>query len=179
MINNNSISFKAIPQKVRQINPKLFASGRLTFEELKEFKKEGLTQVIDLRSANSLYQRTKELIFCTLLNIKRKSIPVNFVKKLPPKELFIKVKDIVDKNPNKTLIHCNSGKHRTNIFCMGVQVLNGEKKVDEAVDYMLSNKYREVAKKKINSEKRVLEKLARLETRLNEFIDMFSKEIKK
>ena len=172
---SNDINFGAIPQGIRIVNNKILAGGKLTWKELQALKDENVGQIIDLRCSSTLYPQLKEFICCKFLGIKRENIPVVLFKSLPDKDTFEYVKKTVDKCPQKTFIHCNSGLHRTNLFCEALQILNGEKTVKEAIDSLINNgffKLRNIEKREPEIVKIQLETLHK---RLNDFKEMFSK----
>ncbi len=135
----NNISFGALPQGVRVINKKLLASGRLSWGELRSLKDENVGQIIDLRTSGTFFHQIKEILACHVFGIKRTHLPILLYKNFPDKDTFVWVKKLIDKCPNRTLIHCNSGLHRTNLFCEAVQLLGREKSIEEAESSLIKN----------------------------------------
>ena len=133
------MNFGALPPSVRKVSDKILASGKLSLSELRALKKEDVGQIVDLRTASTAFPQLKEFFACLFLGIKREHIPVVLFRKFPEKDLFLEVKKMVDKCPKKTLIHCNSGLHRTNLFCEAILILSGKKSVEEAENSLIKN----------------------------------------
>lgn len=147
---SNDVTFGRIPDGVRVVNKKILASGKLSLDDLRALKDENVGQIIDLRTSSTLFPQLKESLICLYLGIKRRTIPVVLFERFPDRDTYVAAKKLVDECPDRTLIHCNSGWHRTNLFCEAIQILSGEKTVAEAENSLIKNgffKLRNIHKK--------------------------------
>lgn len=163
---------------IKKIDEKIFAGQKPTYTTLKYLKNSGVDTVIDLRAKNQITKIFLEYLKCKLLGINYFNIPIKLNKKLPTLDEFKKANNLI-LNSNKTFIHCNSGFHRTPLFCAASSIFRKKLSVQDTVKFLIQNKYFTTTKKKsklskLEQEKLKLEKYQTLNQRLKEFIKLFS-----
>lgn len=135
--------------------------------KLRKMKKNGITQIIDLRNS-SFVERPIERIFCKLLGIKYLNYKYKHrLNTLPEGDFFEKINDTITANKGKTYIHCQYGKRRTGI-CVAVyekEVLKRGK--DEIIRHLIRFGYKELQKGKSTT------KLKKLQSIYNDFLEKY------
>lgn len=168
---------------VRRVTPKLFQGSRPSFNTLRRLKKDGVTVVIDVGYSRlrDMPVKVRERLYCLLLGLKYRKRTSCIIKSLPSKDYFEKISKEVEHNRGATFIHCRSGKRRTNFVIKAIEILQGNKTPNQAVEEIKAGGYfvfnektlRKIRKKRgIISEESIKANLAQ---RLEEFKKMFSK----
>lgn len=96
---------------------KKFARGDyiLSPTRLYHLKKQGVTQVIDLRNENKV-KKGIEKFLCRALNIEYINKPLSFRSQdFPKKSFFENINHLICNNKGTTYLHCKNGKHRTGL----------------------------------------------------------------
>ena len=163
--------------QIRTISDKLLASNApKTKKDLLLIKEKGVDCIVDLRIKNKFLEILTEKYRCWRLGIKHVTVPIKLFEEMPNIKIFNYINNLVSKQ-NKILIHCNSGRHRTNLICAGLSILRKDKTLDEAIQDLLKNDYYVVkikSYKKNNEISIAYRKFLKLKERLFEFKDMFS-----
>ena len=82
---------------------------------LYHLKKQGVTQVIDLRNENKVKKGIEKLL-CKVLNIEYINKPLSFRSKdFPTRGFFENINQLISENNGTTYLHCKNGKHRTGL----------------------------------------------------------------
>lgn len=116
------ILFSAKPQNYKKIDAILSRSAKLTPRNMKWLKKDGITDIIDLRA---MMQETEEEKIANTLGIKYHNIPS--VAKYPKKENVGKFLDIIEgvkMNGGKAHVHGEEGADRTGMYSYIYERLN-------------------------------------------------------
>lgn len=140
-----TIFFK--PENYKQIDKYLSRSAQPTLKELKWLKKQGVTDVVNLRTMEVPDIDYNEAEAVKKLGMKYHNIPS--VSMYPKKENVGKFLDIVEgakQNGGKVHVHCKEGADRTGMFSYIYERLNNigtiKENLQELIDYHWhKNKY--------------------------------------
>lgn len=171
MITQN-ISFYGLRPDIYKVNTHLMCGPAPKYADLKELRKEGVTQIVDLRRYLTLPCQISEKIKCLLLGIKYHWYPLHLKKAMPNKNFLHEVSNLVKINPNNTYVHCHSGKHRTGFVTAAVEIINEGKPIDKAINEMLERGYWKV-KPRGSGELKAQKKIV-MAKRLDDFKKIFS-----
>jgi len=163
---NNQYSFKALPKFAVSVDNRLIRGPQvLSLFSLNNLKKEGVTQVIDLRNT-SFFARPVEKLLCKILGIKYVNHRYSHSStKLPSADFFEKVNRSIVDNKGKTYIHCMKGKRRTGMCVAVYEKKNTSKPKEEILDEMVRLGFWEFKQNKTPR------RLANLRILFNEFVD--------
>ena len=114
-INDNYYSFQAL--KPVKVNDKLIRGGAtISPRKIKKMKKEGVTQIIDLRNS-ALFERPIEKLLCRIFGIKYINYKFSHrAKNIPGGDFFEKINQAIINNQGTTYLHCEYGKHNDRDF---------------------------------------------------------------
>lgn len=125
-----SLVFKALPTKYSKVDEYLIRGPHPSIADLFCLRKEGVNQIFDFRHIGKFGFKFIEKYLCKLMGIKYNRIAYsNLYGKYPDKTLFENVASSVRTNGvngGKTLMHCNSGRHRTAQFSAFYKLTKGE-----------------------------------------------------
>lgn len=123
-------AFKALPPKYSKVDEYLIRGPHPSVTNLFRLKKEGVNQIFDFRHFGVRGFKFIEKYACKLMGIKYTRVPYsNLYGQYPDKTLFESVASRVKENGiagGKTLMHCNSGRHRTAHFSAFYDLTKGE-----------------------------------------------------
>ena len=125
--NCHSINFKSYLKNPIKVDRKLIRGSCVTSPlKLLSLKKEGVTQIIDLR--NSSFKKPLEKLWCKIFNIKYVDFKYpHRLNNLPQRDFFEKVNNTILENNGTTYIHCEKGKRRSGM-CQAFYELSCSKK---------------------------------------------------
>lgn len=152
---NNYTNFTSLPKFQIKIDDKLVRGRAVTCPyNLYKMKKEGITQVIDLRNS-SFVRRPLERLFCKILGLKYFNFKYpHRLNKLPEESFFEKINKTILNNDGKTYIHCQYGKRRTGISVAIYEKLHCKKLKSEVLEHLLNYGFQEIRDGK-NTSKRI------------------------
>lgn len=138
-------SFKALPKFQRIVDNRLVRGSYVISPlTLQKMKKDGITQIIDLRNTSFL-GKIIEQFFCKILGIKylNHKYP-HRINKLPPAAFFNQINQDIIQNQGKTYIHCLKGKRRTGVCVAIYELTYGNKTKKEILDDVLNLGFTEI-----------------------------------
>ena len=151
-------SVSSVTNKVVKVDNKLLRGSSVTSPlKVRKMKKEGITQIIDLRNS-AHFESPLEKMFCKLFGIKY----VNFkfshrLNDMPNQDFFEKINESILSNEGKTYMHCQYGHHRTGLAVAIYEKLHTKKNNSEIIKNMIDNGYTEIASEgKTNKEKKYI-----------------------
>lgn len=146
---NNCQNFKALPKFAIPVDNRLVRGPQvLSLFKLNSLKKEGVTQVIDLRNT-SFFARPIEKLLCKVLGIKYINHRyAHSSTTLPSVDFFESVNKSIIENNGKTYIHCMKGKRRTGMCVAVYEKKNSSKPSKEIIDNMVNLGFWEFDKNK-------------------------------
>ena len=142
---NSKLNFKALPKWQIPVDNRLVRGAAVVSPiKLYKMKKEGITQIIDLRNS-SFISRPIEKFFCKILGIKyvNHKYP-HRLSTLPADTFFKKVNEDIVNNKGKTYLHCLKGKRRTGICVAIYEKEHTNKTKKEIIDNVLNMGFQEV-----------------------------------
>ena len=149
--------------------------GRPVFNpvKLQNLKKQGITQIIDLRCIKDekvqILSRYSEFLMCKLFNIKYKNIPYSHKKvKMPEMDFFEKINDLIRNNEGKTYIHCRHGKRRTGVCVAIYEKIFTSKTQSEILDELFTLGFKELNSNSKSIPPKIHNKLVRI---YNNFVE--------
>lgn len=137
----DKISFTSLPRFQKKVDERLIR-GRAVIcpYRLYKMKKEGITQIIDLR--NTSLTMPLEKFFCRLFGLKYVNQKFSHRSaKLPNKDFFERTNDLIIKNNGKTYMHCAYGFHRTGICVAFYERFHSAKPKQVILDNMINSGY--------------------------------------
>jgi len=144
--NTGFASYPKIPLKVDE---RLIRGAAVTnpFKLLK-LKKQGVTQIIDLR--NTSFERPFEKFFCRLFGIKYMNHRYSYrLNSVPEHDFFENVNNDILNNKGLTYMHCQYGKHRTGICTAVYEKEHTNKSQAEIVDNIFKLGFTEVLERPV------------------------------
>lgn len=135
--------------------------------KVRKMKKEGVTQIIDLRNS-AHFESPLEKIFCKMFGIKYVNYKFSHrLNEIPNQDFFEKINENILSNEGKTYMHCQYGHHRTGLAVAIYEKLHTKKDNSEIVKNMIDNGYTEIMSKgKTKKEKKYI-------NQYNQMMDMY------
>ena len=143
------ISFNGIERfKPTVVDNKLMRGCSVTSPlKIRQMKKEGITQVIDLRNSAHI-ESPLEKMFCKMFGIKYVNHRFSHRQNNIPNDKFFKeINESILSNEGKTYMHCQYGHHRTGLAVAIYEKLNTKKDNSEIIKNMIDNGYTEIMSK--------------------------------
>ena len=107
-------------------------------------KKEGITQIIDLRNS-AHFESPLEKLFCKMFGIKYVNYKFSHRQTdIPQGDFFAKINDTILTNNGTTYMHCQYGKHRTGLAVAIYEKQHTPKSNAEIFQNMIDNGYTEI-----------------------------------
>ena len=112
--------------------------------KLMEMKKNGVTQIIDLRNSSRV-ESPIEKFLCKILGIKYLNYRFSHRQNtIPNGDFFEKINNSILSNEGNTYIHCQYGRHRTGLAVAVYEKSHTSKTVPEIRQNMIENGYTEI-----------------------------------
>ena len=159
-LSNSNNTFNGLPKFQLKVDEKLIRGRSVNCPwRLHKMKKEGITQIIDLRNTSTI-ERPIERFFCNLLGLKYINVRYpNRLNTVPAIEFFEKINNLIRSNNGKSYIHCEYGKRRTGICVALYKKMNTDKSAKEIIEEMLDIGYKELIQKHFSPKKRKSKKI--------------------
>ncbi|MCR5266110.1 MAG: hypothetical protein K6E29_05895 [Cyanobacteria bacterium RUI128] len=127
---NNSVTFGALPKKYKVVDECLIRGPHPHVWDVYRLKKEGVTQIFDFREKSLKGFKFAERLACKLFGIDYTRIKYSFLHEMfPTAKDYSYIAQKVQENGKKggiTLLHCNSGTHRTALMSAFYKITKGE-----------------------------------------------------
>lgn len=126
-ISNCSFGWKI--KGYQNVDKHVIRGGAPSVQNLIKLKKDGVTQIYDFRHDNLRGMKFIEVLMCKILKIDYRRRKFSFLNNETPKlkdfeEVSMAIKENIDKG-GKTLLHCNSGHHRTGQMAIFYELTKG------------------------------------------------------
>lgn len=145
----NQPSFNGIEKFLQtKVDDKLLRGSCVTSPlKVRKMKKEGITQIIDLRNS-AHFESPLEKLFCKIFGIKYVNYRFSHrLNDIPDQDFFKKVNESILSNEGKTYMHCEYGRHRTGLAVAIYEKLHTQKDNSEIIKNMIDNGYTEIMSK--------------------------------
>lgn len=139
--------FNNLAKSQIRVDNRLVRGGAVTCPyRLRMMKKEGITQVIDLRNSSFITGNIEKAL-CKLFGIKYVNFPYKHrLSSLPTQDFFERVNQQILKNKGKTYLHCQYGKRRTGICTAVYEQRYTNKTKDEIISNMINIGFQDIFK---------------------------------
>ena len=126
-ISNCSFGWKI--KGYKNVDTHVLRGGAPSIQDLIKLKKDGVTQIYDFRHENLRGMKFLEVLMCKILKIDYRRRKFSFFNNETPKlkdfeEVSMAIKEKIAKG-GKTLLHCNSGRHRTGQMALFYELTKG------------------------------------------------------
>ncbi len=140
----SSVSFGALPSRTCRISENLIIGAKQGFADFCQLRNEEyVSRVIDLRNKRP-FKKAKEFLFCKLLGLDYISAPMQIGDRRPLcADMFERIHSLVkENNTGRTLIHCNSGIHRSLLAAAFEEFKGGRiKSLNDLTDFLKTRNY--------------------------------------
>ena len=168
---NSVVTFTPI-----RVDKKLLRGDAIrSIANIKQLKKSGVTQIIDLRypleDRGDIISKFFEKILCKIFRVKYYNFKYSHKSEnMPDMKFFNKINEVILNSNGQTFIHCRHGKRRTGICVAVYEIFHSGKSKKEILDELYNLGFKELHENADKIPDKVYKRLIKI---YNNFIDKF------